>query len=45
MRKLILLLLVLALSINQFGQIIADHTVVDLYADIPQRWIDSVKTK
>jgi len=26
------------------GQIIADHTVVDLYDDIPQRWIDSVKT-
>jgi hypothetical protein len=25
-------------------QIIADHTVVDLYDDIPQQWIDSVKT-
>jgi hypothetical protein len=24
--------------------IIADHTVVDKYVDIPQRWIDSVKT-
>lgn len=23
----------------------ADHTVVDLYDDIPQRWVDSVKTK
>ena len=25
------------------SQIIADHTVVDLYDDIPQQWIDSVK--
>lgn len=25
--------------------IIADHSVVDKYDDIPQRWIDSVKTK
>lgn len=25
--------------------IIANHTVVDKYNDIPQRWIDSVKTK
>lgn len=24
--------------------IVADHTVVDLYDDIPQQWIDSVKT-
>lgn len=28
----------------QKGFIIADHTVVDLYDDIPQQWIDSVKT-
>jgi hypothetical protein len=26
------------------GQIIADHTVVDRYADIPQEYIDTVKT-
>lgn len=26
------------------SQIIADHTVVDRYDDIPQQWIDSVKT-
>lgn len=26
------------------GQIIADHTVVDKYSEIPQRWIDTVKT-
>jgi hypothetical protein len=25
------------------SQIIADHTVVDLYDDIPEQWIDSVK--
>lgn len=25
------------------GQIIADHTVVDRYDDIPQQWVDSVK--
>jgi hypothetical protein len=31
------------LSIGSSGQIIADHTVVDRYDDIPQRWIDSVK--
>ncbi len=29
---------------NPPTQIIADHTVVDKYDDIPQRWIDSVKT-
>ncbi len=28
-------------AVNQF--IIADHTVVDLYDDIPQQWIDEVK--
>jgi hypothetical protein len=28
-----------------YAQIIADHTVVDMYDDIPQQWIDSVKTK
>ncbi|WP_430934278.1 hypothetical protein [Saccharicrinis sp. 156] len=27
------------------SQIVADHNVVELYDDIPQRWIDSVKTK
>lgn len=26
-------------------QVVADHTIVDLYDEIPQQWIDSVKTK
>jgi hypothetical protein len=28
---------------SEYAPIIADHTVVDLYDDIPQQWIDSVK--
>lgn len=32
------------ISIIQYGQIIADHTIVDRYDDIPQQWIDVVKT-
>ena len=43
MRKLFIILLMFMVPINQQGQIIADHTVVDLYDDIPQQWIDSVK--
>jgi len=31
-------------SSQQTGAIVADHTVVDLYDDIPARWIDEVKT-
>jgi len=30
-------------SVSSFGQIIADHTVVDRYDDIPQQYIDEVK--
>lgn len=30
---------------SQNAAIIADHTVVDEYIQIPQKWIDSVKTK
>jgi hypothetical protein len=42
MRKFALsFLLLLTLRLN--GQIIADHTVVDKYTDIPQQYIDSVK--
>ena len=33
-----------AFEYNLPTQIIANHTVVDKYDDIPQRWIDSVKT-
>jgi len=31
------------LGVGSTSQIIADHTVVDRYDDIPQQWIDSVK--
>lgn len=41
MRKLILFILLFPLALQ--AQIIADHTVVDKYDDIPQQWIDSVK--
>ncbi len=40
----VLILIGVPLSVVVHGQIIADHTVVDLYDDIPQQWIDSVKT-
>ena len=30
-------------SILQYGQIIADHTIVDKFDDIPQYYIDEVK--
>jgi hypothetical protein len=44
--KGIIILLGLALfSLVNYGQVIADHTVVDLYDDIPQQWINIVKTK
>jgi hypothetical protein len=46
MRKYIVILIglfILTFSYSQ-TQIIADHTVVDLYDDIPSNWIDSVKT-
>ncbi|MBN1416832.1 MAG: fibronectin type III domain-containing protein, partial [Bacteroidales bacterium] len=44
MRRVFYLLILFQFSLAQYGQIIADHSVVDLYADIPQQWIDSVKT-
>lgn len=45
MKKLILILVIsLTTMTNGFGQIIADHSVVDLYDNIPEQWIDSVKT-
>ena len=43
-RKILLLSIFIQFSITQYGQIIADHTVVDKYDKIPQQWIDSVKT-
>ncbi len=44
MRRIILLLILALCTLDHHGQIIADHTVVDLYDDIPANWIDSVKT-
>ncbi len=44
-KNLIFILFLNVISFNNFAQIIADHRVVDQYDDIPQRWIDSVKTK
>ena len=41
-KGLIILGFVLITSVS-YGQIIADHSVVDKYDDIPQQWIDSVK--
>lgn len=41
--KRLLILFLLVLSINVKGQIVADHSVVDRYDDIPANWIDSVK--
>ncbi len=43
MRKAIILLILLRISVIQYGQIIADHSVVDAYEDIPQFYIDKVK--
>jgi hypothetical protein len=45
MRKFILFLILTQFLLIGNAQIIADHRVVDFYNDIPQRWIDSVKTK
>lgn len=45
MKRLTILVCFVLFSLINYGQIIADHTVVDKYNDIPQRWIDSVKTK
>ena len=43
MQKAILLLVLIGAPLLQYGQIIADHTVVDKYDDIPQYYIDKVK--
>jgi hypothetical protein len=43
MRRAILILILVWISLVQHGQIIADHTVVDKFDDIPQYWIDQVK--
>ncbi|MBE0674416.1 MAG: Ig-like domain-containing protein, partial [Bacteroidales bacterium] len=43
MKRVVTLIVLLHLALVQYAQIIADHTVVDRYDDIPSNWIDSVK--
>ena len=43
MKKVVIFLILVQISLLQYGQIIADHTVVDKYDDIPQYYIDEVK--
>ena len=45
MKKALLISLLISFTSDIFSQIIADHTVVDKYKDIPQYYIDIVKTK
>ena len=44
MRKICVILILGLFSLSLSAQIVADHTVVDLYDDIPQQYIDNVKT-
>ena len=43
MKKLLSFLLFIQISLIHHGQIIADHTVIDRFDDIPQHYIDEVK--
>ncbi len=43
MKRVILFIIYIQISLLSYGQIIADHTVVDKYDDIPQYYIDEVK--
>jgi len=43
MKRVLLLSIILSYALVSPGQIIADHTVVDKYVDIPQYYIDKVK--
>ena len=43
MKRIILFLLFACFSIVQYGQIIANHTIVDQYDKIPQQYIAEVK--
>lgn len=43
MRKVLVLSVLILCSVRGFGQIIADHRVVDKYNQIPQQYIDEVK--
>ena len=44
MRKIILFLVLGQMAMLLQAQLVADHTVVDQYDDIPQQYIDAVKT-
>jgi hypothetical protein len=43
MKRIILLLILVQVSLVQYGQLIADHTAVDKFTNIPQYYIDEVK--
>ncbi len=43
MRRVIFLFILIQISLFQYGQIIADHTVVEKFDEIPQYYIDEVK--
>jgi len=43
MRRVLLCLIFLRVSLLQYGQIIADHTVVDKFNDIPVTYLNEVK--
>lgn len=43
MKRTLLFLVFIQISLVHYGQIIADHTVVDKYDKIPQQYIDEVK--
>ena len=43
MKRILIILILFHITILQYGQIIADHTVVDKYDDIPKYYIDEVK--
>ena len=43
MKRIILIISLVQFSLNHYGQIIADHTVIDKFNDIPAQYIDEVK--
>jgi hypothetical protein len=43
MKRVIVFLIFIQVALVQYGQIIADHTVVDKFDDIPQYYVDLVK--
>ena len=43
MKKIIFSIVFLQITMIQYGQVIADHTIVDDYDKIPQQYIDEVK--